>query len=127
MLQQAVLVWAEIPVADMTRAVDFYRKHLGLTFKQETMGGMEMAVVEQQEQQGAGMALVKCDMMTPSMQGSLVYLQVGKPVSRAVAILEQGGVEVLLPSMAIKDGECGYIAIFRDSEGNRVGLWSMDA
>ena len=129
MLQQAVLVWGEIPVADMARAVDFYQKHLGLTFKQETMEGMDMAmaIVEQEEQQGAGMALVKCDMMTPSMHGSLVYLQVGKPVSQAVAKLEQGGVEVVLPPTPIKDGGCGHIAIFKDCEGNKVGLWSMEA
>ncbi|MCL1036738.1 VOC family protein [Shewanella submarina] len=127
MLQQAVLVWGEIPVADMDRAVKFYQQHLGLTFRHESMEGMEMALIEQEDQQGAGAALVKCDMMTPSMAGSLVYLHLGKPVSQAVARLEQGGIEVLLPPMPIKDGECGHIAIFKDCEGNKVGLWSMEA
>lgn len=127
MLQQSVLVWGEIAVADMDRAVAFYQQHLGLTFKHESMEGLQMAIVEQQDAHGAGAALVKCDMMTPSMQGSLVYLHLGKPVSEAVAKLEQGGVEILLPAMPIKDGECGHIAIFKDSEGNKVGLWSMEA
>jgi predicted enzyme related to lactoylglutathione lyase len=60
----------------------------------------------------------------PSAGGTIVYLYAGddlaKPLERAVNL----GGKVVLPKTGI--GEHGYIALFRDSEGNTVGLHSMN-
>jgi predicted enzyme related to lactoylglutathione lyase len=132
MLEHSPLVWAEISVTDMNRAVSFYQKYFGLTFKHEVMNDMEMSIAETvnlgKETVNIGdpsFALLKHDMMVPSRDGSTVYLHLSLTLNDKVNEIQKAGVEILLPPMPIKDGECGYIAIFVDSEGNKVGLWSQ--
>lgn len=125
MLEHAPLVWAEIAVVDMDRAINFYSTHFNVTFKQETMNDMDMAIAQKSIEEGANFALLKHDMMTPSKDGSTVYLHLSPTLGDKVAEIKQAGVEILLPPMPIHDGECGYIAIIVDSEGNKVGLWSQ--
>ena len=126
MLEHSPLVWAEIAVTDMNRAMDFYQTHFGLTFNQETIGDMEMAIVETTDNNDASVALMKHEMMQPSKQGTTIYLHLTATLKEKMDALEKANVEIALPAMPIKDGACGYIAIFIDSEGNKVGLWSKN-
>lgn len=126
MLAHSPLVWAEIAVTDMNRAMGFYQRHFGLTFKQETINDMELAIVETTNPDHASVALMKHEMMQPSKEGSTVYLHLTMTLKDKVTELEQANVDIVLPAMPIKDGTCGYIAIFIDSEGNKVGLWSQN-
>lgn len=126
MLQQAPLVWGEIAVNNMDRAVAFYGKHFSVSFKREIINDMEMAVLETEDKEAASIGLVRHAMMQPSAQGSVLYLHLSDKLSPLVERIAQGGVNILLPVMPIKDGECGFIALFEDSEGNRVGLWSKE-
>jgi len=126
MLEHSPLVWAEISVTDMNRAVTFYQTHFGITFKQEVMNDMEMSIAETTKINEPNFALLKHDMMVPSRDGSTVYLHLSLTLNDKVNEIKAAGVEILLPPMPIKDGECGYIAIFIDCEGNKVGLWSQN-
>lgn len=126
MLEHSPLVWAEIAVTDMNRAMDFYHTHFGLTFIQETIGDMEMAIVETTNTDDASVALMKHEMMKPSKEGSTIYLHLTATLEDKINVLEKANIEIALPAMPIKDGTCGYIAIFIDSEGNKVGLWSQN-
>lgn len=135
MLEHLPLVWAEISVTDMNRAVAFYQTHFGLTFKHEVINDMEMSIAETVnigEPSAAAkiidpsFALLKHEMMKPSLDGSTIYLHLSLTLNDKVNEIKAAGVEILLPAMPIKDGECGHIAIFVDSEGNKVGLWSQD-
>jgi uncharacterized protein len=126
MLEHPPLVWAEIAVTDMNRAMAFYQDNFALTFKQETINDMEMAIVETTTRGDASVALLKHEMMVPSRDGSTVYLHLTATLQNKVTELERANVEMVLPAMPIKDGECGYIAIFIDSEGNKIGLWSQN-
>ncbi|MEC4728952.1 VOC family protein [Shewanella sp. D64] len=125
MLHKAPLVWGEIPVENMDRAVAFYGKHFGVSFKREVMNEMEMAILETEDKEAASIGLVKHEMMQPSAHGSVLYLNLSEQLSPLVEEIAQAGVKILLPVMPIKEGECGFIALFQDSEGNTVGLWSM--
>ncbi|QYJ87374.1 VOC family protein [Shewanella mesophila] len=124
MLQQAPLVWGEIAVEDMDRAIAFYGQHFDVSFRCETMNDMEMAILETQDKQVASIGLVKHAMMRPSLDGSVVYLHFADKLEPLVTRLAANGVTILLPVMAIKEGECGFSCLFVDSEGNKVGLWS---
>lgn len=124
MLEYSPLVWAEIAVTDMNRAIAFYQAHFGLSFTQQIMGDMDMAIVETASQDEASFALMKHEMMVPSIDGATIYLHLSPTLQAQVNKLEQANIQILLPPMPIKDGECGYIAIFKDSEGNKIGLWS---
>lgn len=126
MLENSPLVWAEIAVTDMNRAITFYQTHFGLSFTQQVIGDIDMAIVETASQDEASFALMKHEMMVPSVDGATVYLHLSPALKTQVTQLEQANIHILLPPMPIKDGECGYIAIFKDSEGNKVGLWSKD-
>lgn len=126
MLHNAPLVWGEIPVENMDRAVEFYGKHFGVSFTREVMNDMEMAILETEDKEAASIGLVKHEMMQPSANGSLLYLNLSEQLSELVDKIAQAGVKILLPIMPIKDGECGFIALFQDCEGNTVGLWSKD-
>lgn len=126
MLHQAPLVWGEIAVENMDRALAFYGQHFGVSFRREIMNDMEMAILETEDKQAASIGLVKHEMMLPSMNGSVVYLHLSDKLEPLVARLAANGVTILLPVMAIKEGECGFISLFVDSEGNKVGLWSAN-
>jgi predicted enzyme related to lactoylglutathione lyase len=125
MLEHSPLVWAEISVTDMNRAVAFYQTHFDLTFKHEIMNDMEMSIAETANIGDPSFALLKHEMMVPSRDGSTVYLHLSLTLNDKVNEIKAAGVEILLPPMPIKEGECGYIALFVDSEGNKVGLWSQ--
>ena len=124
MLNHPPLVWAEIAVSDMDRAIKFYQQHFNVNFKRETIDDMEMAILETKNDDDTNLALVKHKMLTPSMDGSTIYLHFSEQLTPLVEKLQQANVPVLVPATPIKDGECGYIALFGDSEGNKVGLWA---
>lgn len=123
MLEHSPLVWAEIIVADMQRAVAFYKTHFSLSFKHVVMNDMEMSIVETAND--PSIALLKHHMMAPSRDGSIVYLHLSLTLDDKIAELKAAGVEIIIPPMPINEGEAGYSAVFIDSEGNKVGLWSQ--
>mgnify|MGYP000355946340 CR=1 FL=1 len=68
---------------------------------------------------------IVCGMgMEPSKVGSLVYLNGGDDLAVALSKVGPAGGEVVLPKTHLGD-DIGYIAHFIDSEGNRVGIHSM--
>ncbi|MDT4332090.1 VOC family protein [Methylomonas sp. MED-D] len=115
--------WFELPAADLGRAQDFYRHVLNSTFKLEEMNDMNLAIFEAEEGAVSGM-LVQGECYQPSETGAVVYFNGGADLNEPLAKVEAGGGRVLVPKTPIHDGDCGYFALFIDSEGNRVGLYS---
>ena len=118
-----VASWFEIPVTDMPRAKAFYQKLLQTTFKEESMGDYQMAIFAADEGAVSGM-LMRGEHYQPSQTGAVVYLNGGEDLSVPLDRAVQYGGSVLMPKTPIHDGDCGYFALFLDSEGNRVGLYS---
>lgn len=121
MLQPSVPAWFEIPASDMDRAVRFYEAVLEASLVRETMGPMEMAVFPHQKP-GASGAVVRAQGYEPAEAGSVVYLNLDD-IRPALERVPRAGGAVLLPRTALPD-EIGFFAQIRDSEGNRVGLFS---
>jgi predicted enzyme related to lactoylglutathione lyase len=121
MLQPSVPAWFEIPARDMDRAVRFYEAVLDTALVRETTGPMEMAVFPHQKP-GATGAVVRAAGYEPTETGSIVYLHLDD-VRPALERAPGAGGAVLLPRTALPD-EIGFFAQIRDSEGNRVGLFS---
>ena len=119
-----VISWFEIPVADLARAKHFYQQILDTSFKDEDMGPYQMAIFASDEGSSSG-SLMFGEHYQPSQTGAVVYLYAGDDLSIALAKIVQHGGQVLLPKTPIHEGECGYFALFLDSEGNRVGLYSQ--
>jgi predicted enzyme related to lactoylglutathione lyase len=114
------LIYFEIPVEDMDRAIAFYEALLESKLTRQTVDGYDMALFPFVEgAPGATGALAKGDVYRPSKNGAILYFRV-PDIRKAVAIAQAKGRNILLP---IKDiGDAGLIAEIEDSEGNRVAL-----
>lgn len=121
-----VINWFEIPSADFDRAKAFY----AALFQVESLYEMEfpnlkMAVLPMaDEEQGVGGAVVfSPDFYLPSNQGVLIYLNGDPDLSAMLGRVEPAGGKILTPKTLISE-DIGYMAVFLDSEGNRIALHS---
>lgn len=119
---QRLINWFEIPAADFERGVAFYEKVLAVQLRREAMAGAAMAVFPYADPATGG-AVCKMDMLQPGPTGALIYLDGGDDLAVSLGRVEGAGGKVLLAKTLIAP-EIGYIAVFMDSEGNRVGLHS---
>jgi len=122
---QPCISWFEIPTADLERAVRFYETVLAVTLKREDMGPMRMALFPGDPTDPVGGALCRMEGGNPpGPMGTVVYLFAGDDLAGPLARVEPAGGQVIVPKTLITP-EIGHYAVFRDSEGNHVGLYSM--
>ncbi len=115
------LTWFEIPTLDMDRAVHFYETVLGVHLKREVFGGVPHAIFPSGQSDASG-ALIQDGHRKPSSEGTLIYLDAAGKLDACVERLKGAGGTLLMPKTDI--GDPGFIAVFRDSEGNSVALHS---
>ena len=116
--------WFEIPASDMDRAVKFYSQILNTPLQSFAMGsGFFMAMLPYTPGAGVGGALVSGEGYQPSTLGTLVYLNGGDDLNVILDRVIAAGGQVLAPKYSIEEN--GFVGIFLDSEGNKVGLHSM--
>jgi len=120
--------WFEIPVLDMKRAKAFYEIVFNVKIHVEQFGDTLMGwfpFPKDPEAKGAGGSLVQNPVLfKPSADGTLVYfssLEINDELSR----LENAG-GVLLQEKTLISEEIGYMAMFLDTEGNRIALHSRE-
>ncbi|HFE45154.1 MAG TPA: VOC family protein [Nannocystis exedens] len=121
MMTTSIPAWFEIPTIDLDRARRFWGAVTQTELKSEAMGPMTMAIFPFTSPQSSG-ALVKMEGYKPSTDGSIIYLEVDD-LRAALARANDAGGETLHPVTALPDDN-GFFAQVRDSEGNRVGLFS---
>ena len=116
------VVYFEIPVSDLDRAIAFYQAVFNVEFERAIIDNNEMALFPLYEEDGGiSGALVKGEVYIPTTKGVIVYFRtdnIEETLDRAV----QHGSEVLYPKTAV--GKLGFVAEFKDSEGNRIALYS---
>ncbi|HEY2986316.1 MAG TPA: VOC family protein [Candidatus Binatia bacterium] len=115
------IVWVDIPVKDLERAIKFYSAVLGTPVKKEEMPGMTIGILPHQEGEVGG-CLFKSETDEPSTKGPLLYLNANGRLAQAIAAVEANSGKVVQPKHPI--GPYGYRAIVLDSEGNRIALHS---
>ena len=115
------VVWVDIPVKDLDRAIRFYSAVLGAPVKREEFPGMTIGILPHQDGEVGG-CLFKNEGDEPSSKGPLLYLNANGRLDQAIAAVEANGGKVLQPKHPI--GPYGHRAIVLDSEGNRVALHS---
>ncbi|QKE83921.1 VOC family protein [Arthrobacter sp. NEB 688] len=117
----ARVVWFDIPVGDMGRAVAFYEALTGEALVRLPVGAdKETALFPAQEGGSAG-CLFLAPEDHPSHSGSRVYFDAGPDLQAWVGRAEEAGGRVLVPPTEIGGGR-GVFAYVEDTEGNRVGL-----
>ena len=114
--------WFELPANDFDRAVKFYGEVLGEELQPMDAPQMKMAFFPTKDH-GVGGCVTYGNGNQPKEEGTLVYLNGGDDLAQPLGRVEQAGGEVLMPKTSI--GENGFMAIFKDTEGNRVAFHSM--
>ena len=115
--------WFEIPVIDFDRARRFYSHIFSYEMPIHPMGEMKMGFLLHEPDRGIGGAIVCGEGYRPALEGTLVYLNGGEDLNQVLARVESAGGQILVPKTRIST-EMGYYALFRDTEGNRLGLYS---
>lgn len=114
--------WFELPAVNFNRAVTFYSEVLGEELQPMDHPEMKMAFFPTKDN-GVGGCVTYGNGNTPNAEGTLVYLNGGNDLAEPLSRVESAGGEVLMPKTSI--GENGFMAIFKDTEGNRVAFHSM--
>jgi predicted enzyme related to lactoylglutathione lyase len=114
------VIYFEIPVRDMDRAISFYSKTFDMTFERKEIDGNEMALFPYQPSgEGATGALAKGDSYEPSLKGTRVYFSTQDIDATLRNAISSGG-RLIYPKT--DTGDYGYVAEFEDSEGNCIAL-----
>lgn len=118
--------WFEIYVDDMPRAKAFYEAIFGITLEKLNAPDTEMWSFPGDQSMttyGAGGALAKMEGYSPGKNSVLVYFSCadcGVEESR----VEGAGGKVEQSKQSL--GEYGYMSLVYDTEGNMIGLHSMN-
>ena len=123
-MEQNMVGWFEIPVIDMSRATTFYNRVFNLKIDVQDFGGTLMGWFPWADgKPGAPGSLIKNDAYIPSdTKGVLVYFA-SKSITDELDRVEAAGGKIVQPKTQISP-EVGYMALFLDSEGNRIALHS---
>ncbi|NTV06558.1 MAG: VOC family protein [Chlorobiaceae bacterium] len=119
------VIWFEIYVQDMPRAKTFYEsvfhaklEKLNTPDTNVEMWGFPMVM----DQVGASGALVKMDGVASGGNSTMVYFSCADCAVEAALVPKYGG-KIYREKMSI--GEYGFIALALDTEGNMIGLHSL--
>lgn len=117
--------WFDIYVTDLDRAVEFYQTVLQC--KLEPIGDptgetQMMSFPADMGAYGAGGALSKSPHAGPGVGGTIVYFN-SEDCAVEESRVEAAGGQVVRPKFSI--GEFGFVSLCMDTEGNMVGIASM--
>ncbi|MEO8763426.1 MAG: VOC family protein [Ginsengibacter sp.] len=118
--------WFEIAATDLDRAQKFYETIFGITLSPFDTANIKMRMFPLDDMMtGVGGAVVDSgEFHKPSAShGVLIYLNANPDVQKVLDKVEAAGGKILVPKTEISP-EYGFMGVFLDSEGNRIGLHS---
>jgi len=115
------IVWVDIPVTNLDRAISFYTAVLGAEVTKQEFEQFKFGLLPHANTSVSG-CLVESPAEHIAEFGPLIYLNVEGRIDDAVAKAKGFDVEVMEEKFQM--GEHGYRAVLRDSEGNRIALHS---
>ncbi len=120
--------WFEIPSTDLDRAQKFYETIFGVQLVVMDFPNIKMRMFPLEDMMGVGGAIVHSDgFHKPSAtDGPLIYLNGNPDVQNVLDKVEAAGGQILVPKTEISP-DYGYMAVFIDTEGNRIGLHAVPA
>lgn len=115
--------WFEIYVDDMARAKAFYEQVLQVTLQPLPVDGLAMYAFDMSEELvGAGGALIHIPQVKAGNNSTVVYFACDDCAVEESRVVAAGG-QVHRPKMSI--GPYGFVTLALDTEGNLIGLHSM--
>ncbi|MEO6232215.1 MAG: VOC family protein [Ferruginibacter sp.] len=119
--------WFEIPATDLERAQKFYESIFDFSMISMDMPNIRMRMFPTDDMQNSiGGAVVDSNgFHKPSASdGPLIYLNGNPDVQNILDKVVDAGGSIMVPKTEISP-EYGYMAVFLDTEGNRIGLHSV--
>ena len=117
------IVWIDIPVKNVDRAMRFYAAVLDVPLKKEEFPTLSVGLVPHEDGEvGVCLFPFPAEENQPSEQGALVYLNCNGRLAEALEEVERMGGMVVKGRHSI--GGFGWRAIVVDPEGNRIALHS---
>lgn len=114
------VVYFEIPVNDIDRAIKFYTLVFNFNFDKETIDNIEMALFPfADENSGISGSLAKGEIYKPTKDGVLIYFKT-ENIDETLKLATLNGGQMLYPKT---DNGIGFVAEFEDTEGNRIALY----
>jgi predicted enzyme related to lactoylglutathione lyase len=129
------VIWFEIPVKNLDRAMLFYSEVLGVTLEKKTLHKKEYGMFDKKK---TGLGGVLVERPKQAKKGVSLFFFVNVLSDAIDAALAQGG-KIITPKTILKhtnaegktilaqnllDNQVGYFAQLVDSEGNRLALYS---
>ncbi len=116
------VVWFDIPVTDLDRAIEFYSQVLRLKIEKAEIEPNYSIGVFPHENNEVARCLYVSDEVSPAKNGPLLYLNANGRLDEAEKLAGQFGGKILQSKHSI--GPHGFRSIVLDSEGNRIALHS---
>ena len=117
------IVWVDIPVLKLDRAIRFYSAVMGCVVERTDYPGMSVGILPHKDGEAAG-CLYMSEKVKPSADGPLVYLNAhGRLDVRPLRRWNRAAARFSRREEPI--GPFGFRAVVLDSEGNRIALHSM--
>ncbi len=114
------VVYFEIPVTDINRAIKFYNTVFHFDFDKENIDNNEMALFPfSDENSGISGALAKGEIYKPTKDGVVIYFKT-ENIDETIKMAISNGGQILYPKT---DNGIGLVAEFEDTEGNRIALY----
>jgi hypothetical protein len=118
------VVWVEIPVSDLNRAMAFYQAVFDLQPTEVGDDGMRRTttLANTTPEGRSGVSLNQTANFAPSNTGPLVYIDAGEDLRHHLSRVESAGGKVVEPKTSM--GDAGYYATILDTEENVLALYS---
>jgi len=115
------VVWFEIPVTDMKRAMSFYSMVLKTELKEDDTGPNPMAVFPINDLGKGRSGHLYPGKPAGAGSGNTVHLAAPAPLEEALERVGKAGGKVLSPIVTIPAGRFAYC---QDPDGNSIGLFT---
>jgi predicted enzyme related to lactoylglutathione lyase len=124
MVFKNTISWFEIPTSDINRAQKFYETIFDITMISIDFPHQMRIFPTENYKNINGAICFNPDFYKSSDTGTLVYLNGNPDVQNILDKIEAAGGKIVVSKLEVSP-EHGHIAVFIDTEGNRVGLHSV--
>jgi len=124
---QNAISWFEIATTDIGRAQKFYETIFGISMMPMDFPNIKMRMFPLDDMMTqVGGALVDSGGFhkASATDGPLIYLNANPDVQNVLDKVVEAGGSIMVPKTEISP-EYGFMAVFMDTEGNRIGLHSV--
>lgn len=115
------IVWFEIPVKDLDRAMEFYSKLMDCELIKNQHEDVQFAFFPHSDDDVGG-CLILDKKLKPSTDGVLIYLNANNRIDEAIEIARKSSGKIIEDKKQIDPW--GFRAIIIDTEGNKIALHS---